>query len=139
MVQKTSIENIISENGLEDKIILLGFKDNPYPYIKKADFLFLPSLHETFSMVVSEAHILGTRVIASDIPIMHEVLYANDVMCANGNYIEALQSIGKKEKATNELGMHQDTKRIAQTFLGLLWQSFNLFNYGDFHINSSCK
>lgn len=98
--QREDIEKNLRENGLEDKIILLGFKENPYPYIKKADYLFLPSLHETFSMVVSEAHILGTSVIASDIPVMHEVLYKNDVMCANGNYIEALQSISKKEKSS---------------------------------------
>ncbi len=96
--QKTDIENIIRENKIEDRIILLGFKENPYPYIKKADYLFLPSLHETFSMVVSEAHILGTRVIASNIPIMHEVLNKTDIMCVDGNYVKAIQNIKKTEK-----------------------------------------
>ena len=40
----------------------------------RKQIIFLPSLHETFSMVVSEAHILETPVIASDIPIMREML-----------------------------------------------------------------
>lgn len=78
--EREKLEAIIANNHLENSVLLLGFQDNPYPYIKEADYLFLPSLHETFSMVVSEAHILGTPVIASDIPIMREVLGKGDVV-----------------------------------------------------------
>lgn len=78
--ERAEIEEFIKQNHLEDKVILLGFKDNPYPYINEADYLFLPSLHETFSMVVGEAHILGTPVIASDIPIMREVTGEGDFL-----------------------------------------------------------
>lgn len=80
------LEELIAEKHLEDQVFLIGFKNNPYPYIREADYLFLPSLHETFSMVVSEAHILGTSVIASDIPIMREVLNENDFLCADSSY-----------------------------------------------------
>lgn len=79
--ERKNIETIIREHHLDDKVILLGFQANPYPYIKEADYLFLPSLHETFSMVVGEAHVLGTSVIASDIPVMREVLKDSDYLC----------------------------------------------------------
>lgn len=91
--EESSLRQLITEKQLKDQVLLLGFKQNPYPYIKEADFLFLPSLHETFSMVVSEAHVLGTSVIASDIPIMREVLGEHDVLCAEGNYLQKLESL----------------------------------------------
>lgn len=91
--EREKLETIIREYHLDDKVILLGFQVNPCPYIKEADFLFLPSLHETFSMVVSEAHILGTSVIASDIPIMREVLGDGDYLCMDGDYAEIIKKI----------------------------------------------
>lgn len=97
-VEKDKIELFIEENNLIDKVILLGYKKNPYPYIKEADYLFLPSLHETYSMVAGEAHILGTPVIARDIPIMHEVLGENDVFCENGDFASYLKDLKVKNE-----------------------------------------
>lgn len=76
--QYFEILKCIDDNDLSDNIFVLGFKSNPYPYIREADLLFVPSRHETFGMVVGEAHILGTRVCASDIPVMKEVLFESD-------------------------------------------------------------
>lgn len=94
-LEKT-INDIIIDNNLEDSVILLGYENNPYPYIYEADYLFLPSLHETYSMVVKEAHILGTRVIASDIPIMHEVLNENDILCKDYDFCKYIRNILNK-------------------------------------------
>ncbi len=92
------LEDFIHEHKLKEKVILLGFKQNPYPYIRKADYLFLPSLHETFSMVAAEAHILSTPVIANDIPVMREVLGENDYLCKNGDYFSVLSQTSKSNK-----------------------------------------
>lgn len=91
--ERENLETIIRGHHLDDKVILLGFQSNPYPYIKEADYLFLPSLHETFSMVVSEAHILGTAVIASDIPVMREVLGDGDYLCTRESFCECLSHV----------------------------------------------
>lgn len=106
--ERVRLQKIIKENNLEERVILLGFQSNPYPYFKEADYLFLPSIHETFSMVVSEAHILGTSVIASDIPIMREVLSENDYLCHNGDFAECLRTI---ETPTKNSGMHGTKKQ----------------------------
>ena len=109
------LEKMIQEKNLSDRVILLGYQSNPYPYIREADFLFLPSLHETFSMVVGEAHVLGTSVIASDIPIMREVLDEGDSLCANGDFYTCIH-----EKLRGDLRVRQhecDYDAIKQTWL----------------------
>ncbi len=91
--ERDVIEKTIREYDLNDKVYMLGYQANPYPYIKEATFVFLPSLHETFSMVVGEAHILGTAVIASDLPIMREVLGDGDYLCKDGEFCKCLSEI----------------------------------------------
>lgn len=53
------------EYGLQDDFLLLGPKDNPYPYIANADIVAVLSDYESWSMVITEAKILGTPVIAT--------------------------------------------------------------------------
>lgn len=73
-LQYEKMHAMLEENELQDKVFLLGIIDNPYPYMREADLFFLPSYHETFSMVVAEAKVLGTKVLTTDIPVMRELL-----------------------------------------------------------------
>lgn len=61
------IEKFIENNELMDNVILLGLKDNPYPYIKSCDLFFLPSFYEGFPTVTIEAKILNKPVLATDV------------------------------------------------------------------------
>ena len=109
-IEREKIEKVISENNLVDKVILLGFQLNPYPFIREATYLFLPSLHETFSMVVGEAHVLGTPVIATDMPIMREILNENDILCPNGDFCKYIRRI----EATNNVYVSCDAVSAAE-------------------------
>lgn len=60
------IRNAIVENGMTEKVILLGKKVNPYPYIKACDVYVQPSRFEGKSVTVREAQILGKPVIISN-------------------------------------------------------------------------
>ena len=53
---------------LSDKIHFLGYKKNPYPYIKNAKLMVLCSDFEGLGMVILEAIALGTPIISSDCP-----------------------------------------------------------------------
>lgn len=58
---KKEIQNL----NIQDTFVLLGYKANPYPYIKAADIYVLPSLFEGFSLSLVEAMVLGKPSIAT--------------------------------------------------------------------------
>ena len=60
------IKSKIKEAGMENSVILLGKKDNPYPYIKLCDFYVQPSRFEGNAVTVNEALILGKKVIVTN-------------------------------------------------------------------------
>lgn len=73
MEEKLLFESINKYN-VEENIILLGAKNNPYPYLKYADLFVLTSNYESYPTVINEALVLGTPILASDIPPVHEML-----------------------------------------------------------------
>lgn len=57
------IRKKIAEAGMEDRVILLGKKENPYPYIKACDLYVQPSRYEGKAVTVREAQMLGKPVV----------------------------------------------------------------------------
>lgn len=60
------IREKIAECGMQDYVIILGKKANPYPYIKVCDLYVQPSRYEGNSVSVHEAQILGKPVVITD-------------------------------------------------------------------------
>lgn len=60
------LKDNIKEYDCQDYVLLLGEKSNPYPYIRKANLLVVPSKSEACPYVVNEAKVLGTPVVVSD-------------------------------------------------------------------------
>lgn len=69
---RQEIEDLIRENHVEDYVILLGTKDNPYPYIKNCTIYVQTSFSEGWGLTVQEAKILQKPIVTTDIPVMHE-------------------------------------------------------------------
>ena len=57
------IRQKILEAGMEEHVILLGKKENPYPYIKACDLYVQPSRYEGNCVTVREAQMLGKPVV----------------------------------------------------------------------------
>ena len=57
----------------------LGFKENPYPYIKACDVCVLASYYEGYGLVLAESCVLGKAIIASDIPTSKEILRDSEI------------------------------------------------------------
>ena len=57
------IRQKIIEAGMEEHVILLGKKENPYPYIKACDLYAQPSRYEGNCVTVREAQMLGKPVV----------------------------------------------------------------------------
>ena len=64
--EKINIINEIKRLKLEDNVILLGYKKNPYPFISKANAVLSPSLWEDPGAVMIEAAFCNKIVISSD-------------------------------------------------------------------------
>ena len=57
------IRRSIAEAGMEEHVILLGKKANPYPYIAACDLYVQPSRYEGKAVTVREAQMLGKPVV----------------------------------------------------------------------------
>ncbi|HHV12060.1 MAG TPA: glycosyltransferase [Clostridiales bacterium] len=64
--ERRNLEILIKKYGVEEYFILMGAKDNPYPYMKQADIYVQATRFEGKSIAVEEAQILGKVIVASD-------------------------------------------------------------------------
>lgn len=70
--ERANIERIISEKQLQNNLILLGQKENPYPYISQANFYVQTSLHEGKSNTINEAKILCKPIVVTNFESVFE-------------------------------------------------------------------
>lgn len=82
----------ITELDLSDKITLLGSQANPFPYLKQADLLILPSKYESFGLVIMEAMLLNVPVIATATTGAKYVTQNGKYACCVENDDDALQN-----------------------------------------------
>ncbi len=69
--QEAKIREKIKEYNVEDKLIILGKKTNPYPYMKACDIYAQLSLYEGKAVTVREAQMLYRPVVITDYPTAH--------------------------------------------------------------------
>lgn len=63
---RTNLEKQIHEAGLENDFILLGVKENPFPYYKNCDFYVHATGYEGKSIAIQEAQTLGKPILATN-------------------------------------------------------------------------
>jgi glycosyltransferase involved in cell wall biosynthesis len=66
--EENLIRQKITEAGMQEHVIILGKKSNPYPYIKACDIYVQPSRYEGKSVTVREAQMLYKPVIVTNYP-----------------------------------------------------------------------
>lgn len=114
--ERAMLEAMVTKLGLENRVSMPGFVDNPAAYYAHADLFVLSSEYEGLSLVLVEALEQGTPVVAMDCPSgPREVL-------ENGKF-GALVPVGDVEalaaamqKALNEPHDREALKRRAQDF-----------------------
>lgn len=119
------IRRKIAEAGMEEHVILLGKKENPYPYIKACDVYVQPSRYEGKSVTVREAQILCKPVIVTNYPTAKSqiqdgidgiIVPMDNEGCANGiiNAIkdEELQNSITEYLSTHDYGNEREVEKI---------------------------
>lgn len=64
--ERNNLDYLIHKLNVENTFILLGQKENPYPYIKGCDYFCLTSYYEGYGIVIEEAKILSKYIIITD-------------------------------------------------------------------------
>jgi glycosyltransferase involved in cell wall biosynthesis len=62
------LSRLIEAKGLGGRVMVAGFRPNPFPWIAAAELLVLCSDHEGLPNVLVEALACGTRVVSTDCP-----------------------------------------------------------------------
>lgn len=65
---QAALHAMIEARGLAQRVSVIDFQDNPYPWMAGADLLVLASDHEGLPNVIIEALGLGTAVVSTDCP-----------------------------------------------------------------------
>lgn len=103
------IKEKIKEAGMEEHVILLGKRENPYPFIKACDIYVQPSRFEGNAVTVREAQILCKPVVTVNYPTAHSqikqsvdgiIVPQDNAGCAH----EIAQFIKNKELQQNIVG-----------------------------------
>ena len=63
-----TVKASITAEKMNGRVVMLGSKANPYPYIAACDLYVQPSLYEGKAVAVREAQILGKPVVITDYP-----------------------------------------------------------------------
>jgi len=96
--EKEKLANQIKKLGVQNSFKLMGKRENPYPYVKRADYFALLSNFEGYGMVIDEAKILNKKIIVT-----------------NTAAIEAVKGYSKKLiLENNEIAIFEGLKQVLQ-------------------------
>lgn len=103
-----AITTNMSTYCVEDEVIMLGAKDNPYPYLKEADLLVSLSCSEAFSIVIAEAKVLGKPVITADFPVAYEIIDNgyNGIITSISSMADNIHSIYRNKSRLIQIGQN---------------------------------
>ena len=108
------IRQKIHEAGMEDYVILLGKRTNPYPYMKACDIYAQPSRYEGKSVTVREAQMLCKPVVITNYPTAKSqiqdgvdgvIVPMDNAGCAKG-MTEFIKDKGLQDKIITYLHTH---------------------------------
>lgn len=102
---RNKLQDLINDFNLRDKVILYGFVDNPYKYIKHASLFVLSSLWEDPGHVLIESAYLRVPIVATNCP--NDV----DIFLSNGR-AGYLCKIGDEEDMAKKMEEAIENKNI---------------------------
>jgi len=117
--ERLYLEGLIKGYQLQNKVILLGYRENPYPYINACDIYVQTSSFEGLGMTVIEAKILCKPIVSTNFPTASEILENGKLGIITEMNVESVsEGIKKfidddvfKKKIIDELGKVKDVEK----------------------------
>lgn len=75
--EREKLEDKINKYNLNKYFVLLGNKENPYPYFKKCNIYIQPSRYEGFCITLSEAKLFNKPIITTNFQAAYEQIENN--------------------------------------------------------------
>ncbi|MEH8175252.1 glycosyltransferase [Aeromonas veronii] len=107
------LSTLVSSLDLTDRVILLGYSENPYQYMSAADVYISSSYTEGHPLSIGEALILGLPVVATDNQGANDILQHGDYGLLVDNSINGLLS-GMLRAANDSTFLPEYTARSIQ-------------------------
>lgn len=111
------LEQQIAQNDLKDHFILLGVKENPYPYYAQTDLYVHATRFEGKSIAIQEAQTLGCTIVVSDCSGNREQVEdgIDGLMCelTPQGICQAIMRLEKNEELRKKLGQKAAEKKIS--------------------------
>ena len=100
-----TLADLIAQHRLTDRVALVGFRDNPWAWMARADAFVLSSVVEGFPNVVLEALVCGCPVIATPLPGLAGVAGCRlTADCTVGSMAEALAAfVAQPHRAVSDV------------------------------------
>ena len=109
--ERSNIERAVKETGTQDSVILVGYQDNPYPYIRNSYFTVCPSYSEGLHMASMESLCLGVPVVSAVEPVQE--LFGDEFCGIIAENDDASLEAGIRKMLT-DADFYQQAKRGAQ-------------------------
>jgi glycosyltransferase involved in cell wall biosynthesis len=109
--QSEALRALARRRGLGDRVIFVGWLDDPLPDLATFDVLVLPSRWEAFPLTILEAMLAGVAVIATDVGSVREAVI-------NGETGLLVQPDDAAELARAMRALHEDAalrRRLAES------------------------
>jgi glycosyltransferase involved in cell wall biosynthesis len=88
--EEAKLRALSADSGIGDAVSFLGYQTNPYKYVSRCDLFVCSSHAEGFSTAATEALIVGTPVITTEVSGMREMLGNDEYGVITANDEEAL-------------------------------------------------
>lgn len=105
--EKTALIDLINNAGVNDCVIPVGKRMNPYPFIASADIMCMPSRYEGKPITITESMILGVPPVVTEYLSAHEQIRHNtDGIVVENNDVSvynAIVQLIKNKKLLNQM------------------------------------
>jgi len=119
---RESLENLIRDMDLEEKIKLAGLQKNPLDFYKKIDIFVLSSRWEGFPIVLLEAGMAGLPVVAAEVGGIGEVIKDGH----NGILVKSGDIEGLSEKLKYLIDHPEERDRTGNNLKKTILEKFNI-------------
>jgi len=126
--QRKVVEEMIKQKELQQKVIFLGERNNPYPFMKDCDLYVQPSLHEGYGLTVAETKVFNKPMVITNFASAKNLINNDETgRIADINSVSLFENIAMllsnpelMEKFSTALKLENENKKEPQGVAKLL-------------------